>query len=60
MVATYFKKPIKVNAQANQTLHISDNNIVKKDQIIRDIFTIRHNSLQTKSDPQLINVCQVL
>lgn len=59
MVATYFKKPIKVHVQASQLLHTSDNNTLKKEQIIGDIFTTRPNSHQTKSDAQLINVCQV-
>lgn len=61
MGATYFKKPTQITVQANQILHIFDNNTVKrKEQINGDIFTIRHNSLQTKDDPQLINVCQAL
>lgn len=61
MVATFIKKPTKISVQANQRLHISDNNTVEKEeQIIGDMLTIRHNCFQRKNDPQLINVCQVL
>lgn len=54
-------KSLLTYLQANHILHVSDNNIVKKEeQIIEDMFTIRQNSLQTKKNPQLINVCQEL
>lgn len=52
MAIIYFKENAKLNIQENQILHISDNNTVRKrEQIIGNIFTIRHNSLQTKNDP---------
>lgn len=41
MVATYFKKP-EINVQANQILHILDNTVKKEEQIIGDMFAIRH------------------
>jgi hypothetical protein len=61
MVPIYFKKVTNLNLRANQILHLSDNNTVKdEEQMIGDTVTSRLNSLQTKTNPQLINVCQEL